>query len=80
MRTIFAFRYALEHILGDVAADERVARIQQNLKGIRDGFKNGTIDASVLEIAKQLTKNRRKIVANASINYIYGDHCAIQPY
>jgi len=52
-----AGRYALEQILGDVAADERVARIQQNLEGIRDGFKNGTIDASLLEIAKQLTKN-----------------------
>ena len=50
-------RYALEQILGELPADERIARIQQNLEGIRDGFKNGTIDLSQLEIAKQLTKN-----------------------
>ncbi len=50
-------RYALEQILGDLSADERIARIQQNLEDIRDGFQNGTIDLSLLEITKQLTKN-----------------------
>ena len=50
-------RYALEQILGDVPADERVARIQQNLEKIREDFEKGTIDVSLLEITKQLTKN-----------------------
>ncbi|EFX79893.1 hypothetical protein DAPPUDRAFT_304346 [Daphnia pulex] len=52
-----AGKYALEQILGDLSADERIARIQQNLEDIRDGFQNGTIDLSLLEITKQLTKN-----------------------
>ena len=54
---LLLFRYALEQILGDLSADDRIARIQQHLEGIRDGFQNGTIDIALLEIAKQLTKN-----------------------
>lgn len=52
-----AGKYALEQILGDLSADERVARIQTHLEGIRDAFQAGTVDLSLLEIAKQLTKN-----------------------
>lgn len=51
------FRYALEQILGDISADERIARIQQQLESIKSGFENGTIELSLLEITKQLTKN-----------------------
>ncbi|KZS08622.1 DNA polymerase [Daphnia magna] len=54
---IQAGKYALEQILGDLSADERIARIQQKLEDIRDGFRNGTIDLSLLQITKQLTKN-----------------------
>ena len=56
---IFAigFRFALDQILGDVPADERVARIQQHLEEIRLSFDKDTLDRSLLEITKQLTKN-----------------------
>lgn len=51
------YRYALDQILGEISADERIARIQQQLESIKAGFENGTMDLSLLEITKQLTKN-----------------------
>ena len=63
-------RYVLEQILGDLSADERMARIQQHLEGIRDGFQAGTIELPLLEIAKQLTKNPENYPDSKNLSHV----------
>ena len=63
-------RFALEQILGDLSADDRIERIQQHLVAIKEDFQSGNMDLSLLEIAKQLTKNPENYPDSKNLSHV----------